>query len=312
MAAAMMQLGGFQFGLDTAAYQDLTREAEYRWPAQELFGQAPALQYTGPGGESMTLPGVIYPEFRGGLGQLDDMRALAGGGELLPLVDGAGNSLGQWAIVKVDEKQSAFIQGGAPLKIEFTLSLKRAPDPEPTTTVAGIPAAAGIANGTGVAIPSGAASALAAVRGVATSVAHAAKTIAATLTSVQATVQSAVAPYAAIAHETLGAVTRTLGVVGELQSVANRTLSTLGIAPTSINALLGADNLATRANALLSHVTSASAILSTSSANLAALSSVPPSATSAMRAAQASVDSAVTLTRQTATQAAAAKGFPNG
>ena len=54
----MMALGGYRFGVSTAAYRELTRAAEYRWAAQERLGRLPARQYLGPGSE---LSGVIHP-----------------------------------------------------------------------------------------------------------------------------------------------------------------------------------------------------------------------------------------------------------
>ena len=121
----MMQLGAFQFGVNTAAYQGLSRSDEWRWPDQERFGQAPALQHTGPGATTITLDGILYPEWRGGLGQLDAMRAEAGKGRPLVLVDGRGQALGMWVIERVDESQSIFAAGGVARRVEFTLQLKR-------------------------------------------------------------------------------------------------------------------------------------------------------------------------------------------
>jgi len=124
-ADVMMSLGGFRFGLNTAAYQELSRTTEHRWAAQDRFGQAAALQHTGPGPETMTLPGVVYPEFRGGLGQVDRMRELAGRGKPQQLITGAGRVLGRYVIERVEERQSVFAARGMARKVEFTLSLRR-------------------------------------------------------------------------------------------------------------------------------------------------------------------------------------------
>lgn len=131
----MLQLGSFQFGLSTAAYQDLTRRAGWRWASQDRFGQEPALQSTGPESQAMTLAGVIYAEFRGGTGQLDALRSLGGQQQPLRLVDGNGRLLGRWVIESVEEKQSVFAAKGYPRKQEFSLQLKKFPDP----TIAGFP-----------------------------------------------------------------------------------------------------------------------------------------------------------------------------
>lgn len=120
----MMQLGTFQFSIATAAYQDLRRRTEYRWPSQDLYDKLPALQYTGPGQDTITLTGVIYTEFVGTPYMLAKMRALASRGLPLPLTSGAGSPMGRWVIESVDEGQSVFMGAGVPRKQEFTLQLK--------------------------------------------------------------------------------------------------------------------------------------------------------------------------------------------
>lgn len=121
----MMQLGSFQFSITTAAYQELRRRTEWRWPSQDLYGRLPALQYTGPGADTMTLTGTIYTEYRGGTGQLNAMRTLAGRGRPQLLVEGTGRILGRWVIEGIDEGQSVFAGEGRPRKQEFTLQLRK-------------------------------------------------------------------------------------------------------------------------------------------------------------------------------------------
>lgn len=123
----MMQLGAFQFSIDTAAYQELTRRSEYRWASQDRFGQEPNLQFTGPATETISLSGIIYPDYKGGSGQLIKMRALAGSGKPMNLVGGAGSLLGRWVIESLEEKQSVFAAAGVARKQEFTLQLKKFP-----------------------------------------------------------------------------------------------------------------------------------------------------------------------------------------
>lgn len=121
----MMQLGSFQFCIMTAVYQELNRKNEYKWPSQHRFGQRPSRQFVGVGDETMQLPGVIYPEYRGGFQQVEAMRRIAGRGQPLLLVDGLGKLWGRWVIEGIDEKQTLFAAFGAPRKQEFTLSLAR-------------------------------------------------------------------------------------------------------------------------------------------------------------------------------------------
>ncbi len=123
MTNVMMGLGSYRFSLSTAAYQELKRTNPYRWSAQNRIGQRPALQYIGPGQETIELSGDIYPLYKGGIGQLDKMRVVAGTGQPQILVDGLGNIWGKWCIEEIQETQTTFLPGGIPKKQSFTLRL---------------------------------------------------------------------------------------------------------------------------------------------------------------------------------------------
>ncbi len=121
----MMALGPFKFGIDTAAYQELSRTTEFKWAEQPVFGELDNLQYLGPGADVITLNGVIFPEFKGGFEQLDGLRALGGVGQPHMLVSGTGKVMGQWVINSVEEGQGVFAAMGVPRRQEFTLSIKK-------------------------------------------------------------------------------------------------------------------------------------------------------------------------------------------
>jgi phage protein U len=125
MANIMMQLGSFQFSLDTAAYQTLKRSSQYLWASTARVGQRPALQSVGLGIETIGINGVIYPHYAGGMGQVDAMRGEASKGEPLMLVDGHGRIWQHWCITSIEETQTTFDTNGTPLKIEFRLQLTR-------------------------------------------------------------------------------------------------------------------------------------------------------------------------------------------
>ena len=120
----MMRLGSYAFSLDSAAYARLERSTAYRWAAQERHGREAALQFLGPGEDTLSLPGTVYPHFRGGLGQVDDMRALAALGEPQLLVDGLGHIHGRWVVQSVAETREVLFADGMPRRIEFTLGLR--------------------------------------------------------------------------------------------------------------------------------------------------------------------------------------------
>lgn len=125
MAEVMMQLGFLQFSIDNAAYQRLTRSTEYRWARQSRLGVNDALQFTGLGADTIELEGVVYPHFRGGLGQVNKMRTQATLGLPLPLVSGIGKVLGLWVVEAVSEGQELFASQGIPHKQEFTMRMTR-------------------------------------------------------------------------------------------------------------------------------------------------------------------------------------------
>ena len=119
----LLALGDFRFSVDTAAYRELLRVTEYRWPSQSRLGRRPARQFVGAGDDTVTLRGVIYPHHRGGLGQLDAMRAEAGQGEPLRLVSGDGRVLDRWVVTRVEETQPEHWSDGTPRRQDFALEL---------------------------------------------------------------------------------------------------------------------------------------------------------------------------------------------
>lgn len=115
----------FYFNLDTAAFDELRRSTAFRWASQERLSRRPAQQAIGLGEEKLSLKGVIFPGFKGGLQQPDTLRSL--GAKLLPLslTTGYGVVLGSWCLTSVEEEQSALLQGGIPRKQAFTLEFVR-------------------------------------------------------------------------------------------------------------------------------------------------------------------------------------------
>ncbi|MCW6026335.1 phage tail protein, partial [Serratia marcescens] len=56
----MMMLGNFEFSIDTATYNQLTREARWRWSEQERIGRQDLLQYTGKSARSVKMDGEAH------------------------------------------------------------------------------------------------------------------------------------------------------------------------------------------------------------------------------------------------------------
>lgn len=124
MAETLLSLGSYQFSMDTAAHDSLKRSKTYRWVQQQRLTREPASQFVGVGAESISLSGKIYPHFRGGLDQIEEMRAEADKGEALTLVDGQGTNLGQWVIKSISDTQKRYTGPGIPRCIDFSVSLQ--------------------------------------------------------------------------------------------------------------------------------------------------------------------------------------------
>jgi uncharacterized protein len=120
----MMALGPYRFGVNGGQYQTFSRTASYRWAKADRLGRAPALQFLGADAEEITLEGVIYPHFEGGLRQAETMRLLAGLGRPMLLVDGLGWVWKRWCILEVSETRSLLMANGAPRKIDFSMRLQ--------------------------------------------------------------------------------------------------------------------------------------------------------------------------------------------
>lgn len=124
LSLTMLALGTFRFGVNRACYQTLSRRAAYRWEKLDRAGRAPASQFLGRDAEEISLEGVIYPHFKGGLRQVEAMRVVAGLGQPMILVDGLGWVFQKWVILGVEERKSVFMADGAPRRIDFSLHLR--------------------------------------------------------------------------------------------------------------------------------------------------------------------------------------------
>ncbi len=124
----MLALGMFVFSLNTLAYQELQRQTNWRHSSSNRVNAQPALQFTGRGDETITLPGILLPELAGNVISLDELRAMGNSGKTWPLVEGTGKVYGLFVIESLSETQTVFFQDGTPRRIEFSLSIRRVDD----------------------------------------------------------------------------------------------------------------------------------------------------------------------------------------
>lgn len=115
------KLQPYYFNLHTAAFDELRRQATYRWAGQERLRRSVAQQAVGLGEEKITLKGAIFPHHKGGIKQLNVLRSIGRNLQPLNLVTGYGEVLGNWCLVSIEEEQSHLLPGGIPRKQGFTL-----------------------------------------------------------------------------------------------------------------------------------------------------------------------------------------------
>jgi len=113
----------FYFNLDTAAFNQLKRTKAYTWAGQERLSRTKAQQAVGLGDDKITIDGVVFPTFKGGIGQLKRLRSIGERLKPLTLSTGYAEVLGNWCLVSVAETQEALLAGGIPGKQTFTLEL---------------------------------------------------------------------------------------------------------------------------------------------------------------------------------------------
>lgn len=142
MTERLLALGDYRFAVDTAAYQTIEQETQYRWAEQPRLGKAPGQQFLGAGTRSMTISGIIYPAFvaarylglpgeakrRVAFGQIDRMKDEAAKGVPLNMTDDLGFYHGKWVILAVRQTDDEFGQKGMPKRQQFAISLKYYPD----------------------------------------------------------------------------------------------------------------------------------------------------------------------------------------
>lgn len=128
MNGILIALGPFRFSLDGAPFEERTHASRWDWKPIDRVGAAPALQYTGPQNDTMTLNGRLFPGHTGGIEQLARMRALAGLGRPMMLIDGTGRVHGNWVIESVEDTGTKHFKDGYPRAVTFTVGLKKYDD----------------------------------------------------------------------------------------------------------------------------------------------------------------------------------------
>jgi phage protein U len=259
---SMMVLGDYQFSINTLVFQEWARTTEWKWPAQERMGQLAAKQFTGRGEDSLELPGLIYPDYKGDIQSLDELRAMANDGLPYDLTDSMGFYQGRWVIERLDEKQSSHKTDGSPRKVEFTLRLSIYDDGEAADDGGSILGSASSVAAVATSAAGGTtAAALSGFAGMVKTVQSTAASTLGSLKSAAAQVQISVAPVLTEANSAIGALNRGMDVVKDLRNTAQDVAQQVQSIGNIGGALSGAKTILDKIDALGIHAASAGRII---------------------------------------------------
>jgi phage protein U len=123
-----------QKGIDTPNFETIQRDVQFTWTSADRLSRDPAMQFTGPGEDNVTIEGRMFPYHFGGLSTLDRLRKAGRAGKPMILVrfylltDPAGYGsevIGNYVIKRVRTSESKIGAIGIAHKIDFTLELQR-------------------------------------------------------------------------------------------------------------------------------------------------------------------------------------------
>jgi len=120
----LMNLGGFTFMAGGTAFESLKRKTQARWPGVERIRNSIAFQHMGPGENTFTIEGTVWPSNGvGSYGDVATLHAMVGSTPHM-LVSGYGAVFGRYILISVEDIQSYADQDGYPRKAKFTCELK--------------------------------------------------------------------------------------------------------------------------------------------------------------------------------------------
>lgn len=124
-----MSLGLFIFSLPTVVFQELEHKREVRHAWNERVGAGDAVQFVGPGAETISLKGVTAHGITHARVSFSILNKMMQSGKDFPLIDGLGNIFGRYVIQSFDVNKSNFAKHGQARNHSYTLNLRRTENP---------------------------------------------------------------------------------------------------------------------------------------------------------------------------------------
>lgn len=127
---------------DTPNFKTIQADSNYNWVAQQRLSRDPAMQFTGPGEETLSIEGILYPHLFGGFGTLQGLTEAGRRGDIMKLVMFSPLDAGMAGVIypdnvvirRIKRTHTHFLHDGQAAKIEFNLELVRYGDDSSTQT----------------------------------------------------------------------------------------------------------------------------------------------------------------------------------
>jgi phage protein U len=122
------RLGSVEFSVLAGSFEVLQRRTTWRIDRPDPIDGMGTPVHRGRLDDAITLSGVVFPGYVGGLSSVERLRELGDGGEPQTLVDGEGTIYGRWLIESVDEEATLHTPTGKPRRLAYSVTLVAVPD----------------------------------------------------------------------------------------------------------------------------------------------------------------------------------------
>lgn len=138
MSTLLMALGRHLFRsvypqMDNTPMDSFSREVQATWPSQQRLSRAPAMQFTGPGNDTITIEARILPHVFGGVNTIKEIEKSTKNGEVMRLfrfsasdiLPFSAHYLGNYVVTNMRVNETRIASDGNPTAIDFALELVR-------------------------------------------------------------------------------------------------------------------------------------------------------------------------------------------
>ncbi len=122
------RLGDAEFSVAAGSFESLRRLTRWRIDRPDPIDGLGVPVHRGRVDDAITLSGVVFPGYVGGLSSVERLRELGDTGDPAMLVDGEGTIYGRWLVSALEEEATHHTPTGKPRRISYQLTLAAVPE----------------------------------------------------------------------------------------------------------------------------------------------------------------------------------------